>query len=423
MHKRAMQAMLLAGTLLACSAAPDSPGNAQAIATTGSQRFDTTVPKNSPLEPEIKNVPATTGRANVPQTASPYATTTLGRFNAPFAIAVLPGGGGILVSEKAGSVKLRRPDGTIVNVTGVPSVATGGQGGLLDVAVAPDFARNHQIYLSYAEPGSEGSGLALARATLDTTTIRCVRAPCPPGGATLSKTEVIWRSGSNGPGGQYGANILFAPDGKSLFLSSGERQRFMPAQDPRQGLGKIFHLTLDGKAAPGNPLAAQGGMEAMTWSSGHRNPYGMAFAADGRLWEEEMGPKGGDELNLILPGRNYGWPIVSNGDNYSGQPIPDHPSRPNFEAPKLWWNPSISPSGMIYYSGNAFPELRGSLLICSMSTPGLNQVKVAGDRAQSAAFWDFGARLRDIAQGPAGEIYIIEDGDNARLLQLQPKRR
>ncbi|MFN2474122.1 MAG: PQQ-dependent sugar dehydrogenase [Sphingomicrobium sp.] len=421
MHKRAIQALVLTGSLLACSAAPESAGNAQTTVP-ANKPVSTRVPENSPLEPNIVNVPATAGRANLPPTAPPYATVELGRFNSPFAIAVLPGGEGILVTEKAGVLKLRRPDGTVSTVAGVPQVARGGQGGLLDIAAAPGFAADRSIYLSYAESGPDGSALALARATLDLNSIKCIRAPCPTGDARLTNVAVIWRSGVNGPGGQFGGNILFSPDGRYLFLSSGERQRFTPAQDPQQALGKLFRLTLDGKAAPGNPMFAKGGVEAMTWSSGHRNSYGMAFAPDGRLWSEEMGPRGGDELNLILPGKNYGWPIVSNGDNYSGQPIPDHPSRPDLEAPKLWWNPAISPTGMILYSGAKFPELKGSLLITSMSDAGLTRVVLDRDKPRAVAFWDFGARLRDIAQGTAGEIYLIEDGPNARLLQLEPKR-
>lgn len=369
------------------------------------------LPKNAPLYPSIRNIPATTGQANMRPSPMPFGTIGLGTFNSPFAIAVLPDDSGILVTEKAGLLKLRRSDGRITTILGLPDVKAGGQGGLLDVAIAPSYATSRAIYLSYAEPAEGGSQLTLARAVLDVQS------------RTLRDLTVIWRSGSSGVGGQFGAKILFAPDGKSLFLSAGERQRFTPAQDPDQALGKILHLTLDGRAAPGNPMAGGGTVKSMTWSTGHRNPYGLAFAPDGRLWEEEMGPKGGDEVNLILPGRNYGWPIVSNGDNYSGQPILRHPSRPDFEAPKLWWNPAVSPSGMIYYSGSRFPSLKGSLLICTMSNPGLAQVGVTGDNARAVAFFHSDKRLRDIAQGPSGEIYLIEDGDGAQLLRLEPKRQ
>jgi len=370
-----------------------------------------TVPENAPIT-NIKNIPATTGKANRAETAPPFKIDTIGRFDAPFAMAFLPDGG-LLVTEKAGHLKLRSPDGRVQEVAGVPEVAAGGQGGLLDVAIAPDFSRSGTIYLTYSEPGEGGSQLALARATLDSR-----------GAERLDNLTVIWRSGETGPGGQFGANILFAPDGKSLFLSSGERQRFTPAQDPNQALGKILHLTLDGKAAPGNPMAAKGGVEAMTWTSGHRNPYGMVIAPDGRFWEVEMGPRGGDELNLIKPGRNYGWPLVSNGDNYSGQPIPDHPSRPDFAAPVLWWNPSISPGGMIQYSGAMFPEYKGNLFIGALSGKALIHVVLGGDKATAADQWDMGTRIRDLAQAPDGAIWALEDGGKGaggRLLRLTRK--
>ena len=360
----------------------------------------------------MTNVPATSGRANLPDTKPPFAITTLGTFDAPFAMAFLPDGR-LLVTEKGGTLKLRATDGAIAEVAGVPMVETGGQGGLLDIAVAPDFASSATVYLSYAEPGAGGPALALAKGTL-----------VADGTPHLVGMQVIWRSGSNGPGGQFGSVIAFAPDGKSLFLSSGERQRFTPAQDPDQALGKIIHLTLDGKAAPDNPDYAKGGVRAMTWSSGHRNPYGLLFTQDGRLWEEEMGPKGGDEVNLIEPGRNYGWPIVSNGDNYSGQPIPDQPSRPDLAEPVLWWNPSISPGGMIEYTGAMFPDYRGSLLIGALSGKALIRVALDGARATAKEQWDMGARIRDVAQAPDGAIWVLEDGgrgsDGALLRLAKP---
>lgn len=412
-------ALLLVGS--ACTASPSPNANAAAAQATApapqqAQAPVTELPENAPLNPSIKNVPATTGRANLPPTKPPFLIEAIGKFDAPFAMAFLPDGL-LLVTEKAGQLKLRGKDGQITEVSGVPAVATGGQGGLLDVALAPDFARSGAIYITYAEPSADNpkwSQLALARATLDLS-----------GAPTLRGLHVIWRSGSIGVGGQFGAIVTFSPDGKYLFLSSGERQRFTPAQDPNQALGKILRLTLDGKAAPGNPMYAKGGVPAMTWTTGHRNPYGLLFAPDGRLWEEEMGPRGGDELNLIEPGRNYGWPIVSNGDNYSGQPIPDHPSRPDFAAPVLWWNPSISPGGMIYYSGAMFPQLDGSLLIGALSGQGVAQVKLAGARATPVAFWDMGARIRDVAQAPDGAIWLLEDGGHGsggKLLRLTPKR-
>lgn len=371
------------------------------------------LPRNAPVT-GIKNVPATTGRANLPPTPPPFAITKIGQFTDPFAIAFLPGGAA-LVTEKAGRLKWRGTDGVVADVAGVPRVARVDQGGLLDVAVAPDYARSQRIYLSYSEPGTGGAALALARATLSIKQVQCIRAPCPPIVA-LEGFQVIWRSGGNGPGGQFGANIVFAPDGKSLFLSSGERQRFTPAQEPGQALGKILHLTLDGKPAPGNPFYPEGAVKAATWSTGHRNPYGMVFTPDGRLWEEEMGPRGGDELNLILPGRNYGWPIVSNGDNYSGQPIPDHPSRPDLEAPKLWWNPSISPGGMIVYSGRMFPQYKGNLLIGALGGEALIRVVLTGDRAQAVNHWAMKARIRDVAEAPDGAIWLLQDdGDLVRL--------
>ena len=407
MVRFALLAMLAAA---ACSAAPQD-----------SAKPSTKVPRNSPLEPNIVNIPATTGRANLPPTAPPFTVTTIGNFDEPFAMAFLPDGS-LLVTEKAGHLKRRFPDGVVKEVTDVPAVAAGGQGGLLDVAVSPDFAQTGRIYLTYSEPSRTGSQLALAQATLSGHGASCFPPRCPAPEELeyqLPDLKVIWRSGMNGPGGQFGANILFSPDSKYLFLSSGERQRFTPAQDPKQALGKILRLTLDGKAAPGNPMYDEGGVEAMTWTTGHRNPYGMVFTPDGRLWEEEMGPRGGDELNLIVTGKNYGWPIVSNGENYSGQPIPDHPSRPDLEAPKLWWNPSISPGGMLYYSGAMFPQYRGSLLIAALSGEALIRVTLNGDSATAVDQWRMGARIRDVAQAPDGSIWLLED--EGRLVRLTPK--
>lgn len=272
MQRRILNTGPLLCMLLGCSSgtptvAAEQDGSALPLAPPARS---TQLPQNAPVDPGLRNVRAATGRANLPPSPLPFTTVALGSFNSPFAIAVLPDGG-ILVTEKAGLLKLRLTDGAITTITGVPRVEHGFQGGLLDVAVSPSYSTTRSIYLSYSEPAPGGSQLALARANLD------VQA------GTLRSVSVIWRSGSSGPGGQFGGKIEFAPDGKTLFLSAGERQRFTPAQDPHQALGKILHLTLDGKAAPGNPMRGPSTVEAMTWSSGHRNPYGLAFAADGRL--------------------------------------------------------------------------------------------------------------------------------------------
>jgi len=405
---RAPLGLLLAAT--ACSGQPQQSATASVDTATPAGPAArpvsapvTSLPDDAP-DATIRNIAATTGRANRAETAPPFALQTIGRFEDPFAVAVLPDGSA-LVTEKAGKIKLRRADGTIADVTGAPKVLFENQGGLLDIALAPDFTTSKLVYISYAEPRPGGSSLALARGLFT--------------GTALVNLQVLWRAGADGVGGQFGANILFAPDGKSLYLSSGERQRFMPAQDPDQAIGKILHLTLDGKAAPGNPQAMVGGVRAETFSSGHRNPYGMVFAQDGKLWEVEMGPRGGDELNLILPGKNYGWPIVSNGDNYSGKPIPDHPSRPDLEAPKLWWNPSISPGGMILYTGAMFSEFRGNLLIGALGGEALIRVVLSGDTARVADQYRIGERVRDVAQGPDGAIWLLED--SGKLVRLAKK--
>ncbi|MGL4313058.1 MAG: PQQ-dependent sugar dehydrogenase [Sphingomonas sp.] len=360
-------------------------------------------------------MPATTGRANLPPARPPFRVTKIGQFSDPFAMAFLPDGS-LLVTEKAGKLKLRLagPPSPVFPTGNVPKVIMGDQGGLLGVAVAPDYATTHHIYLTYSAGSDDAhTELVLARARFFSAGDRA--------DPRLDTVEVLWRSGSIGPGGQFGAKIAFAPDGKSLFLTSGERQRFSPAQDPNQALGKILRLTLDGKPWPGNPHYNAGGVRAMTWSTGHRNPYGLVFTPDGRLWEEEMGPRGGDELNLILPGRNYGWPIVSNGDNYSGVPIPDHPSRPDLEAPKLWWNPSISPGGMIVYTGAMFPQWRGNLLIGALSGEALIRIGLNGDKARPLNQWAMGARIRDVAQAPDSAIWLLQD--DGALMRVTPSAK
>jgi glucose/arabinose dehydrogenase len=386
--------------------------------------------------------------ANLPASSQPFTTAAVATFDSPWAMAFLPGTTTAIVTEKPGHIWLIDVrNGQKQPVAGPPRVdaaGTNGQGGLLDVAVAPDFATSGAVYLTYsASSPNGGTGLTLARAKL-------VR---DGSGARLDGLQVIWRDPAGGNGGQFGAIVALAPDGKSLFLSSGERQRFTPAQDPSQPIGKILHLTLDGKPAPGNPWAGKVGAAtvtvadppdnteaakhavgklvrwpgpnltpAETWTLGHRNPYGLTFAADGRLWETEMGPQGGDELNLIVAGKNYGWPLVSQGKNYDDVPIPPDSTRPDLVPPKLYWAPSVAPTSLLIYSGDLFPGWKGDGLIGSLAGQALIHVRIRGDQASKVEQWDMGHRIRFVGQGPGGAIYLLEDGAGGRLLRLTPTR-
>ncbi|MDT3375774.1 PQQ-dependent sugar dehydrogenase [Labrys neptuniae] len=351
--------------------------------------------------------------ANSPaSTSRPFKTTTVARFDTPWAIAFLPDGR-MLVTEKGGQLFLVTPAGAKSEVSGVPRVQAGGQNGLLDVAASPGFARDGLIYFSYVEPSVGGGTLALARAGLKEA----------GGKAGLDDLAVIWRASPKGGGGQPGGIIAFAPDGRHLFLSSGDRMEPETAQNTDTNRGKILRLNLDGTAPADNPMAAQGGVQAEIWSLGHRNPYGLAFAPDGSLWENEMGPRGGDELNLIRRGANYGWPLVSNGDNYSGVPIPRHRTRPEFEAPVIYWTPIIAPAGLAFYSGKLFPQWRGSAFIGALRGEALVRIAFdSKDGARQADRWEMGARIRDVAVDRDGAIWLIEDASDGRLLRLTPAK-
>jgi len=283
----------------------------------------------------------------------------------------------------------------------------------MDVVLAPGFAQNKQVYLSYSAAGEGGKGVVLVRGVLGSA-----------GGhpALTGITELFRATPFVEGNGHYSGRIAFSPDGKYLFFTNGERQKFDPAQDPKATLGKVLRLTLDGRPAPGNPLAAKGFHPAV-WSYGHRNLLGIAFDAKGNLWEQEMGPKGGDEVNLVLPERNYGYPRVSNGSHYDGRDIPDHAPRDGFEAPKVWWNPVISPGGLMAYSGKMFPQWQGDLFIGGLSSQSLVRVDVNGTDAKKGDQWPMGARIREVEQGPDGAIWLLEDGGDGsqgRLLRLTP---
>jgi glucose/arabinose dehydrogenase len=339
----------------------------------------------------------------------PFKVAPVATFNEPWAMTFLPDGR-MLVTEKRGRLYLVTQEGEKSRaVEETPNVDYRGQGGLGDVILHPDFANNQLIYLSYAESGiGNVRGAAVARGRLVTTSDR----------PRLAQLEVIWRQNPKvTDDGHYGHRMAFDADGY-LFISSGERQKFDPAQQMTGNLGKIVRLNDDGSVPADNPFADRGDVAAQIWSLGHRNPLGLAFDASGRLWNSEMGPLHGDELNLILKGRNYGYPIVSEGDHYSGEKIPDHSTRPEFEAPKVAWVPTIAPAGMIFYSGGQFPQWQGSALIAGLASRAIIRVEIDGDTAREAERYDMGARIREVEQGPGGAVWVLEDGDGGRLLKL-----
>ncbi len=355
--------------------------------------------------------PEPAASAPTSDSAMPFTVTDVASFDEPWAMTFLPDGR-LLVSEKKGALKLFEIGARAVDVRGVPEVAYGGQGGFGDIVLHPDFAGNGLVYLSYAEAGegdTRGAAVARAHLALDAT-----------GGGALSDLEVIWRQVPKvGGRGHYGHRIVFDEHGM-LWITSSERQKFTPAQDMKSNLGKLVRLHDDGSVPADNPFAADGGVAAEVWSLGHRNALGLAFGADGRLWEIEMGPRGGDELNLIERGANYGYPIVSNGDHYDGRNIPDHDTRPDFHAPAVSWTPVISPGAFIIYSGSLFPDWQGDGLIAGLSSQALVRVEFDGDSAREAARYDMGQRIREVEQGPDGAIWLLEDGPGGRLRKLLP---
>ncbi|KAI1853011.1 hypothetical protein JX265_012767 [Neoarthrinium moseri] len=341
----------------------------------------------------------------------PFKSTAITDHSEPWAFAFLPENR-ILVNERRGNMRLVDPTtkakGTI---TGVPTVAYGGQGGLHDVSLHPNYTENSIVYVSYAESGSGGAGCTAARAKL---TLNA------NGGGALSGLEVIWRHSQKASGGlQFACRMLFGSDG-ALWISSGEINQMTPAQSMTGNLGKMIKLYDNGTAFAGNPFASQGAIQSQIWSLGHRNPLGIDWDAQGRLWEVEMGPMGGDELNLIEKGANYGWPLVCEGKHYNGTNIPKHSTRPDFKAPKANWVPVISPAGLIIYKGDLFSSWKGNAIITGLSSQQLVRVTITGDTAKEAQRIPMGKRMRGIREDKEGAIWVIEDGANGRLLKLTP---
>ncbi len=379
-----------------------------------------------------------------PEASVPFTMTTVATFELPWRVAFLPDGR-MLVTEKIGPIWLVSQQGEKTVLAGTPPVYWQGQNGMLGIYLSPKYATDQNVYITYVEPGDYGGGLALARAKLN------LAPPAP----RVQNLEVLWRQLPRGKGGQPGGQIAFSPDGQYLFLSVGDRQRFTPAQDPDQPVGKILRLTLDGKPAPGNPNFGKTGASTIplidpptdteaaktakivstyhfpaenltpseTWTSGHRTPYGMAFSPTGELWEVEHGPRGGDELNLIEKGKNYGWPLVSFSQNYNGVPIASPDTRPDLAKPVIYWNPVIAPGNLMFYTGTkTFPQWNGNGFIGGMGTTSLNRIVFDGKGgAKTAERWNVGKRIRDVAEGPDGSLWMLEDANPGALIHVTPK--
>ena len=356
------------------------------------------------------------------QTDLPFNVEVITDFDEPWAMAFLPDDR-LLVTEKKGNLIIVSDDGSKAGVRWAPDVAYGGQGGLGDVALHPDFDNNGLIYLSYVEAGAGNTrGAAVARGVLELT----------ERGGRLSDLEVIWRQYPKLVGyGHYGHRLLFDDEGY-LFISSGDRQKFTPSQDMQSNVGKIVRLNDDGSIPEDNPfvdhfsnepLVDDEGVYPEIWSLGHRNPLGLAFDLDGNLWNIEMGPAGGDELNFVVKGGNYGYPIVSNGDHYDGREIPDHDTRPEFNEPAIWWTPTISPGDLVVYDGELFADWRGDAFAAGLSSRAIVRIKLDGDSATEVERYDMGARIRSVVEGPDGALWVLEDDrrdSQGRLLKLTP---
>lgn len=376
----------------------------------------------------------------------PFETTVVASsFELPWRIAFLPDGR-MLVTEKIGPIWLVSATGAkIAPLGGTPPVYWQGQNGMLGIYLSPNYATDQKVYVTYIEPGDYGGGQALARARLNVER-----------GPRLEGFEVIWRQMPRGKGGQAGGQIAFAADGQSLFMTIGDRQRMTPAQDPNQPVGKIVRLTLDGKPFPGNPGFGTTGAStiplidppadteaaktapvvssytfpgpnttpAETWAKGFRAPYGLALSPAGELWEVEHGPLGGDELNLIEKGKNYGWPVVSYGANYNGVPIPKPETAPELTKPVLYWTPVIAPGNFIFYRGTkSFPQWDGNGFVSGLASQALIRLVFDGKGgAKPAERWNLGKRIRDVAQAPDGTLWLLEDANPGALIHLTPKK-
>tara|TARA_R110000782_G_scaffold117364_2_gene207544 strand:+ start:17980 stop:19185 length:1206 start_codon:yes stop_codon:yes gene_type:complete len=353
-----------------------------------------------------------------PSQGEGFTTTAVATFDTPWAMTFIGNGPYALITERGGNMfVVNTATGAKSAVSGVPTPVVGGQGGLGDIVMAPDSDpsdNSYPVYLSWAEDGGGNTrGAVVARGTFTFN-------QGTGGNAAISALSIIWRQEPTVTGtGHFSHRIAVAPDRQHIFITSGDRQKESPAQDMAVNLGKVIRLKPDGSVPADNPFASQSGVTAQIWSLGHRNLLGIAFDASGRLWEAEMGPRGGDEVNLIQRGANYGWPEASNGSHYSGEDIPDHTAGDGFTAPAVWWTPSISPGSLTYYNADLFPHWRNSLFVGALSGQALIRLQINGDQLSKADQWPM-QRIREVETGPDGALWLLEDGAGARLLKLTP---
>lgn len=348
-----------------------------------------------------------------------FKTEVLGTFEEPWAAAFAPGTSTLFVTERAGTIKFYdAANKRLGTVTGAPTVDYGGQGGLGDIAFLPGEAKatldRRTIYLSWVEAGDgDTRGAAVGRGTLV-----CQEADA----CRIEGLSVIWRQSPKVTGrGHFSHRLAISPDGRYLFVSSGDRQKMEPAQDTANNLGSIVRLNLDGTPAAGNAFTGQAGKAQDIWSWGHRNVLGLAFDGAGRLWDLEHGPAGGDEINLVKKGANYGWPVVSEGDHYDGREIPPHATRPEFAAPAIAWNPVIAPGDFIFYSGKLFKAWKGQAIVGGMKPTVLVRVAFDGEKGREVARHAVERRIREVVEAPDGAIWLLEDKAGGRLLRLTPQ--
>lgn len=329
----------------------------------------------------------------------------------PWALELLPDGR-FLVTERPGRLRIVSAGGQLLEpLTGVPEVYARGQGGLLDVALGPGFAQDKLVFLSFSEPGPGGAGTAVARGRL--------------GERGLEGTQVIWRQQPKVEGpNHWGSRLVFRPDG-TLFVTVGDRFAYRDrAQDLSTTLGKIVRINPDGSVPPDNPFVGRAGALPEIWSYGHRNVQAAVLDARGELWTVEHGARGGDELNNPQPGKNYGWPVITYGVDYSGARIGIGTAKAGMEQPVYYWDPVIAPSGATFYSGAAFADWRGDLLVGSLRPGALVRLRVANGRVtlEERYLADLGERIRDVREGPDGALYLLTDSSRGRLLRVEPAR-